>query len=53
MAMIGLGIDIMGLRIVSNFLTMARKVSKIGRMDIKMTVIRIVRMGKEWPIRWF
>ena len=30
---------------------LARKVAKIGQMDIKMIVIRMVRMGKEWPIQ--
>ena len=40
-----------GLRMVSSFLTMARKVAKIGQMDIKMIVIRMVRMGKEWSMR--
>ena len=50
MIMIGLGIVIMGSRIVSNFLMMAMKAAKIGQMDIKIIVIRI---GKEWSIRWF
>ena len=44
-------IVIIGLRMVSSFLTMAKKVAKRGQMDIKMIVIRMVRMGKEWSIR--
>ena len=46
--MICLRIVKVGLREVSTFLRMARKVSNIGQMDIKMIVIRMVRMRKEW-----
>ena len=36
MVVIGLRIVIMGFRMVRSFLMMARKVAKIGHMDIKM-----------------
>ena len=52
MVVIGFRLVIMGFRMVRSLLMMARKVAKIGQMDIKMIVIRMVRMGKEWSLRW-
>ena len=51
MVMVRLRIVLMGLRMVCTFLIMARTVFKIGQMDNKMIVIRMVRKGKEWSIR--
>ena len=51
MVMVRLRIVIMGLRMVSTFLIMARTVFKIGQMGNKMIVIRMVRMGREWQIK--